>query len=82
MVWGTAIDGVEIGDVEYWEWVERAQSASNIHRVGAFRERRDDRPIAGAITASGAHHLAAFQVENGDDTHRLSHTLSVTVMRA
>ena len=82
MVRREAGDGVEIGNVEGLERVERTQPLRNRDGIGAFRKRRHDRPVAVAFALFGAHHLAVFQVEDRDDTHDFSCTVSAANMKA
>src|SRR5262245_12561230 len=62
-------DRVEIGDVEALEASDAQQSARHVERIARRRERRDDRPVASAITQVGAHDRSAHEIENRNDLH-------------
>lgn len=61
--------GVEIGDIDRIESKEPQKSGDDRLRRAAGGERRDDRRIGGALAAKGAHDMAGFQVDDGDDPH-------------
>lgn len=64
------LDGIDIRYVEGPEIMEATQSVRDGDDIRALAERRDDRLVEVAPASVGPHHLAAFQVENRDDTQR------------
>jgi hypothetical protein len=65
------LDGVEVGDIERCERIDREQAARDVERIAGRRERRRDRPIEVTLSHAGAHHHAVLEIENRNDLHRV-----------
>ena len=64
-----SLDRVEIGDIDFLEWMKRQKAGDDIGRRARRRKRRSDRPIAVAVAGAGAHDRAAANIDDGDDLH-------------
>jgi len=65
----TALDRIEIGDIDRLERREREKALDDIRRFARRRQRRFNRRIKMPFAHAGTHHLAAHEIDDGNDFH-------------